>query len=430
MADPLTSLLGFGGLAASAYLPYENSGSQIDYLKNQIPSYVTQAGDITDAAVAAAQFSPFTVKTATGGTANVGAGGSLTQSLSTGEQDIMSGLLGQAQTGINALGSYPDTSMLQEGAFGGAGTALQGATQANPYLTGNLDALQALQAGQLGQYGLAGNTLSGINQTALQGAEAGLTAQTPTAESLFSQITAMQSPEQERQRLQLENRLAAQGRLGVQTAAYGGTPEQLALAKAQEEARNSAAFQATQMADQLASSQQARATGLAGLGLQGTQAQQALNSNDLSNIMNLQQGALGNISAQQALQQGSASLGSSLFGLGASAASLPSTLQAQQLGNIGTMLGTAYTPQQQQLAALGAASPFSQLATSAALSQAEQLSAGGQYGLEALAAGNQSIAGLESARVQALANSLQGLFSATGQATTSPFESLVAALSG
>ena len=37
------------------------------------------------------------------------------------------------------------------------------------------------------------------------------------------------SPEEERQRLEMEQRMAAQGRLGVRTAQFGGTPEQLAL---------------------------------------------------------------------------------------------------------------------------------------------------------------------------------------------------------
>ena len=42
----------------------------------------------------------------------------------------------------------------------------------------------------------------------------------------------------------MEERLAAQGRLGVQTAQFGGTPEQLAFGKAQAEARNAAMLQA------------------------------------------------------------------------------------------------------------------------------------------------------------------------------------------
>lgn len=63
-------------------------------------------------------------------------------------------------------------------------------------------------------------------------------------QAIFDRIRAAQSPEEERQRLRLEERLASQGRLGVSTNLYGGTPEQLALAKAQAEARNTAMIQA------------------------------------------------------------------------------------------------------------------------------------------------------------------------------------------
>jgi hypothetical protein len=83
-----------------------------------------------------------------------------------------------------------------------------------------------------------------------------------TAESLYGQIRGMQTPEEERQRLALENRLATQGRLGVQTAAYGGTPEQLAYQKAVQEAQNQAAFQASQLAPAL---EQQRIANLGGL---------------------------------------------------------------------------------------------------------------------------------------------------------------------
>lgn len=60
-------------------------------------------------------------------------------------------------------------------------------------------------------------------------------------------LTAM-SPEQERQRLAVEQRMASQGRLGVSTAQFGGTPEQLAMAKAQSEAQNQAMLNAMQFA--------------------------------------------------------------------------------------------------------------------------------------------------------------------------------------
>lgn len=76
-------------------------------------------------------------------------------------------------------------------------------------------------------------------------------AQQPTTgreQEIFERLRAVQTPEEQRQRLALEERLASQGRLGVQTAQFGGTPEQLALAKAQEEAQNTAAVQAMQQA--------------------------------------------------------------------------------------------------------------------------------------------------------------------------------------
>ena len=66
---------------------------------------------------------------------------------------------------------------------------------------------------------------------------------------VFERMRAVQRPEEERQRLALEERLAAQGRLDTSSAAYGGaTPEQLAMATAQEEARNRAMLSAMQQA--------------------------------------------------------------------------------------------------------------------------------------------------------------------------------------
>lgn len=103
-----------------------------------------------------------------------------------------------------------------------------------------------------------------IQSGLLSGAQ-GMAGQAPvTAESLYGQIRAMQTPEEERQALALENRLASQGRLGVQTAAYGGTPEQLAYQKAVQEAQNQAAFQASQLAPALQQQQLANLTGMLG----------------------------------------------------------------------------------------------------------------------------------------------------------------------
>ena len=63
-------------------------------------------------------------------------------------------------------------------------------------------------------------------------------------QDVYNQLRAMQTPEEQRQQLALEERLLGQGRLGLNTAQFGGSPEQFALAKAQEEAKNQAAFAA------------------------------------------------------------------------------------------------------------------------------------------------------------------------------------------
>jgi len=65
-------------------------------------------------------------------------------------------------------------------------------------------------------------------------------------QQIFNRLQAMTSSGQEREALELENRLFNQGRGGVSTAMYGGTPEQLARAKAVEEQRSTNVFVAMQ----------------------------------------------------------------------------------------------------------------------------------------------------------------------------------------
>ena len=69
-------------------------------------------------------------------------------------------------------------------------------------------------------------------------------------QEVYDRIRATQLGEEERQRLALEERLFAQGRGGVRTAMFGGTPEQLAMAKAQEQAQNQASLMAITQAQQ------------------------------------------------------------------------------------------------------------------------------------------------------------------------------------
>jgi hypothetical protein len=61
---------------------------------------------------------------------------------------------------------------------------------------------------------------------------------------VFNKLEGMMAPDRERDRLALEQRLFNQGRTGVSTSAYGGTPEQLAMQKAIEEQRAGSAVSA------------------------------------------------------------------------------------------------------------------------------------------------------------------------------------------
>ena len=69
-------------------------------------------------------------------------------------------------------------------------------------------------------------------------------------QQVYDRMMATMAPERDRQRLALEERLAGQGRLGVRTGMFGGTSEQLAQAKAEEEARNQAVLNSMTFAGQ------------------------------------------------------------------------------------------------------------------------------------------------------------------------------------
>lgn len=234
------------------------------------------------------------------------------------------------------------------------------------------------QALSLGQQGLGGAAPADIE--ALRAQYAGLAGQAAGGllqprgdreQEVYQRIRAAQSPDEERQRLSLENRLASQGRLGVSTEQFGGTPEQFALAKAQSEAQNQAALMAMQQA--------------------GTEEQQAL-QRALS--LSGQTGQLAGTSSQ--LQSAAQSRASELSQLGLSAEQIESRLQSEGLGRAGQ--------------AAGLSSQFRQ-ASSGLESEALQRGLGlSQLGL----AGTQAGAGLEAQRLQQLLGLQQADIGAAG----------------
>jgi len=166
-------------------------------------------------------------------------------------------------------------------------------------------------------------------------------AQQPIAEAeqnLFNRLQAVADPARERERLALEQRLAAQGRLGTSSAAYGGaTPEMLAMATAQEEQLNNLALQARQQA--LTEQQQSAALGQGMLGAAYTPQsallnvlQQGMGVAGLSDVGRRQaaqlqaEAEMAGLDAQLQSQLGRSNLGGQ--GLAALAAALGGTQQA------------------------------------------------------------------------------------------------------
>ena len=280
--------------------------------------------DYTNLATAATkniQFNPYTL-TSSLGTTQVNPDGSISSSLTPGMQSNVDAATA-AQRKLYDFSGLPNTSALTQGALTGAQTQLGqiGAGQED---------LAALRAG----YGTAAQGMTGM----LGGST------TDMANQLFQQQQAMRTPAQQRQQLELENRLRSQGRLGTTTAAYGGTPEQLAMAKAIQEQQAADAFNSMSQAEQMATSQQARALGLGNATSLLAAQQQALKSGDIANTQGL-------------------------FNIGASAANLPLDLQGKQVSQAGMLQQQALAPAAAQLQQLQASGTLGKQAADTAYQQ-------------------------------------------------------------
>lgn len=110
-------------------------------------------------------------------------------------------------------------------------------------------------------------------------------------QEVYNRIRATQVGEEERQRLALEERLYNQGRGGVRTSMFGGTPEQFAMSKAQSEAQNQASLMAMQQAQAEQQQQAALGAQFTTLGSGLTAQQQALESGQQQMGLGALQGA-------------------------------------------------------------------------------------------------------------------------------------------
>jgi len=295
----------------------------------------------------ASAFKPFTVSTGFGGVQTTPEGG-FTTSLSPAQvaqqqqlQAITSGLLG----GMGGVGVDYARQPGDPGYVTGGPVSLppmrpfqtsMSPEQAMASRSLGAQPSQAPMAPSTGGFGTGIPDVSGITTQALggvTGALTGLMSPMATREAdVYERIRATQRPEEERRQLALQDQLLSQGRLGLRTAQFGGSPEQFALAQAQEEAKNRAALS-----------------------------------------------ALGQAQAEQQQQLG---LAQGLFGLGSGAAALPASLQQGQLGNIGAALGLQYAPEQQLLSSLDPAVNLANIVGTGQRQGAGYLSSAGISGLE------------------------------------------------
>jgi len=284
--------------------------------------------DIGQQAQQASQFVPFTVTSQVGQAVSDPQGG-YTLNLTPEQEALRNTLFGgsQALAGQATAAYDPIYAQIAQKAYGGV----------SPLLT------QAQQASM----------------------DAGAMDRAARQQQVYDQLRALQSPEEERQRLALENRLRAQGRLGTQTAQFGGTPEGLALTKAQEEAKNQAALMAMQQS--------------------GVEQQQAI-----------------------ARAQGLQGLAGGMFGMGTQAQMTPQQLQASQLQNLAGMLGSGYAPERELLTQLSAASPYAQLAQTGRQQGAGLFSEAAASGLEAQLQSMLKAADIEQGLFQSLAAAAGG----------------------
>lgn len=329
MLEWLTGAAGTG-LLASAYSDLGKIGER----------GLTLGTELAEKQLGQAEFRPYTITTGTGGRFGV-------------TRDPATGQL------ATTMSYSPQEQALSQALFGQAGQMLGQPTPGS---------MQVQQAGMdvLGRgQGMIGQPAFGIDPTRAASTQAfGLGGQfmeqagMPASDreaALYERMRATQTPEEERQRLELEQRLAAQGRLGVSTAQYGGTPEQLAMAKAQEEAKSQAMLSAMGQARAEQAQQAALGAQYAGLGTTLAGQQQALSAGQQAQALQALQAGQGLLGGSQALMSGQ-----------------------QQLG-MGALAG-AYLPQQQLAAALSAGQ------TAAAQQQQAQLYGAGLFG-EARASG-------------------------------------------
>ena len=353
---------------------------------------------------------------------------------------------GQAQQQLGQVGALDPSIAAQRGAVGGLfgqtlgqmgqPTGFEGITQAGlggaqeqlkrASQPADINQLRGQFAGQVGgmltqtpneQIGQLGQQALGLGSQGLAGLEAPtdieslrsqyaglagaagqglLTSPEQRQADIYESIRATQAPEEERQRLATEERLLAQGRLGLSSAAYGGaSPELLAQETARQEAMARAGLSARQQAlmeqqqevataqsltglatglagtsSDIQSAAQSRASQLSQLGLSAEQIESQLQSEGLSRgvTAGTTAGQLAGIASD--LETAGIGRGTALAGLGLQGAQAGRGFEQQDLANLLQLqqadIGAAAQQQALQQGRLGLGAGLFGLGTQAA----------------------------------------------------------------
>lgn len=400
--DAAQGLLGAaGGLAYAQYIGNKGEG------------YANQMGQLAGQLQSDASFKGYGVNT---GLANSTIGPDGTLDLGIGQNTAMAeagnagfnagmGAMGNAQTmlqqnssnpayqqamgmyGANASNSQMNNSMNQLG----QASAMTNANAANSQMGNALAAQQAGMGGISNQQQGMLNASNAMMQQSMQ-------SQAGREQDIYSRAMAMQQPMLDQQRAQMNAREYAQGRSGIRGSQFGGTGEDAAMARAQAQAGNAAAFQSMGMAQQeqmqqanmanmyggmgqgAAGLQGSLGMNMGGLGLQNAQLGQAAGGQlaqnaGMTNAFGLSQAQLG-----QAAAQGMGGLGLSQAQLGQSAANSMGQIGANQAQMGMQQYGQSYLGMQNQLQALQNAQSGANMAQTGQLTgtgYAAQLGLGG-----------------------------------------------------
>jgi len=335
---------------------YGQAAQQLGQATSYDPSLSAQRGAI--GGLFGQQLGQYGQPTGLEGLTQAGLGGAMAQFGTAGQPADINQLRGQFANQVGGyLGQQPNAQLGQLSqqalGLGSQGLSSLGAPS-------DIEALRSQYAGLAGQAG--------------QGL---LTSPEQRQSDIYESIRATQRPEEERAAMRLQEQLLGQGRAGISTDAYGGTPEQLAMAKAQAEAGNSAALMARQQAMSEQQQAMANAQGLTGLasGLAGT-------SSDLQNAAQsrasqLSQLGLSAEQIQSQLQSEGLSRGVTAGSTAGQLAGIASDLESAGISRGATLSNVGLAGQQ-----AGQQMSQQQLANLLSLQQADIGAAGAQQGLQ------------------------------------------------